>query len=426
MFGKSSLAKALEKWAKHGGDLRQQLSSSRDYAVKSKAEVTALCAALDALRAEPGRGEKDIISSPLHTLASFFQQVETQEAFDALSQDGLPRLRMWVRDSLDGRDVRVDDVMFIMKILAMYHQREDVDLIAEAARKPIDPDSFMWSIIFGAFDKEHPHAMSMIQALRDPLPTKFILVSYLDMSNGLAIGGVLDQHPFNSPAGRMQLDAWLRDTNQEHFSYAHSATAALPFVDASSRADLLNVAIAHPDPSVRMEAAWAQAKTGDLTGVERLLKYCLDPQHSHTARQYLDELGHTDKVPPEAQSAEFRAVAEMANWLAHPNEFGRSPDTIELYDSRELFWPPTNDRRQLFLVKYIYNKGQSKEPDRGIGMVGSVTFALFGEATADLSPEDVYALHCCWELEMNGDTRAPKKRSVEAGRQILKRNNSGF
>jgi len=29
-------------------------------------------------------------------------------------------------------------------------------------------------------------------------------------------------------------------------------------------------------------------------------------------------------------------------------------------------------------------------------MVGSVTFALFGETTADLKPEEVYALHCCW------------------------------
>ena len=52
-------------------------------------------------------------------------------------------------------------------------------------------------------------------------------------------------------------------------------------------------------------------------------------------------------------------------------------------------------------------------------MVGSVTFALFGETNADLSPEDVYGLHCCWELECNGDDRAPRKRSAAAGRKLL-------
>jgi hypothetical protein len=58
--------------------------------------------------------------------------------------------------------------------------------------------------------------------------------------------------------------------------------------------------------------------------------------------------------------------------------------------------------------------------------VGSVTFALFGEATADLSPEDVYGLHCAWELECNGDGRAPKKRTAKAGRKILASYNENF
>ena len=52
-------------------------------------------------------------------------------------------------------------------------------------------------------------------------------------------------------------------------------------------------------------------------------------------------------------------------------------------------------------------------------MVGSITFSLFGETTEDLSPEDIYALHCCWELEVNDDPRAPEERTIEAGRKIL-------
>jgi hypothetical protein len=41
-------------------------------------------------------------------------------------------------------------------------------------------------------------------------------------------------------------------------------------------------------------------------------------------------------------------------------------------------------------------------------MVGAATFALFGEATADLPPEDIYGLHCCWELGSAQDVMMEK------------------
>jgi hypothetical protein len=59
-------------------------------------------------------------------------------------------------------------------------------------------------------------------------------------------------------------------------------------------------------------------------------------------------------------------------------------------------------------------------------MVGSVTFALFGESTADLSVEDVYGLHCAWELKMKEDAHAPVERRAAAGRAILAERNPGF
>ena len=36
-----------------------------------------------------------------------------------------------------------------------------------------------------------------------------------------------------------------------------------------------------------------------------------------------------------------------------------------------------------------------------------------------MAPEDAYALHCCWELEVNDDLRAPEVRTIAAGRAIL-------
>ena len=36
-----------------------------------------------------------------------------------------------------------------------------------------------------------------------------------------------------------------------------------------------------------------------------------------------------------------------------------------------------------------------------------------------MAPEDAYALHCCWELEVKEDLRAPEERTIQAGRAIL-------
>jgi hypothetical protein len=113
-------------------------------------------------------------------------------------------------------------------------------------------------------------------------------------------------------------------------------------------------------------------------------------------------------------------MAEMCDWLAHPQEFGLPPEEIELYDTREMLWPPTNDWRPLWLFKYRYNATDDDESStEGIGMTGSIAFSLIDETSAGMAPEDIYALHCCWELEANEDPRAPAERSVEAGRSLI-------
>jgi hypothetical protein len=85
-----------------------------------------------------------------------------------------------------------------------------------------------------------------------------------------------------------------------------------------------------------------------------------------------------------------------------------------------MFWPPTNDWRHLWLFKYRYQSTSEDEAgSEGIGMTGSITFSLIDEANVDMPPEDIYALHCCWELEANEDPRAPSERSIEAGRALI-------
>ena len=57
-------------------------------------------------------------------------------------------------------------------------------------------------------------------------------------------------------------------------------------------------------------------------------------------------------------------------------------------------------------------------PEAVRAMVGSVTWAMVSSNTTELSPEDVYGLHCAWELIQNEDPAAPAEADVLAGRHF--------
>lgn len=95
----------------------------------------------------------------------------------------------------------------------------------------------------------------------------------------------------------------------------------------------------------------------------------------------------------------------MSDWLAHPNEFGRVPDELEILDHRKLRWPPEGAKKPFWVIRYRFRGskgGRSKggdADDTGCGLVGSITFCLFSMNLVSRLPEDVYGVHCCWELE---------------------------
>jgi len=96
-----------------------------------------------------------------------------------LGQEGLPILRLFVEDALREMPSKSCDVLTILKILALYGNSEDCELIANAARKPIDPDSVIWSAVLNQYDEGHPDTARMIEKLRRPLPPEgFFRVAY--------------------------------------------------------------------------------------------------------------------------------------------------------------------------------------------------------------------------------------------------------
>jgi hypothetical protein len=397
---RTPLQLALDRGVQPGADLSDEIRGLGEVRVESRADAEAICRTLYLLAEAPSPvgGE-----SALHALIGLFQDIAGPDcpAFTVMVHDGIPRLANLIRKCIFEKSRwDDDDLMFALKILAMYGTPDGTEVVIDAARKPLKPDGYMWSVILGAYKKDHPQRERLLSALREPLPTKFLAVALLDSANAGLIEGADEPHPFDSPAGKERLESWLTDPDPDHSSYAISATAALPFISGPERDQLLALALDHAVVDVQLEAAWAAARLGREAGIQVLARYCLVVDQSDRARRYLTELGREDAIPADATDPDFQARAEFALWLAHPNELGRAPDEVTIIDQRELNWPPERTPKPFWLVKYcVRDTTGLKDDDVGVGLVGSVTFSLFSYKLEERPPEDGYAIHCYWEMQ---------------------------
>ena len=395
------LQRAITRGMEPGNDLAEEIRKLQKYLVKSREDGTAIVEALKKFP-DPRYKTKSFIS-PLQSLVVLFQEVDGRDApaFQVLRNDGIPQLiRIFdaMKNTADKREA--EDVLFILKILAIYGTHDGAQRVVEAARIPVKPDGYLWEVIFRVFTDRHPERDFVYRSLRDPLPPGFIAVSLLDNANQGAIAGRLKEHPFDTKAGKDRLRSWLRSRNPDEFSYAHSAAAALPFIHGSERDELLGLARAHGEATVRMEAAWASAKLNQKIGWDTLVEFCRDVNQSAAAQDYLTELGRKDLIPGDIRKPEFIAKATFSQWVAHPNELGRAPDKLEIVDHRELKWPDTGEKKTCWIIKYVLRDREGLATDDvDCGLVGSATWCFFSKKMYLRPPEDVYAIHCYWEME---------------------------
>ena len=418
---RSPLQLALERGTRPGSNLADELRGLRDYSIKSKADAEAICGVLEqfASTASPVSHE-----SGFYSIVGLFQDVEGSNcpAFDVMSNVGISLLAQIVNDALQNPS-RLDDgdLLFALKILAMYGTPEGTSSVLRAARLPLKPDDWMWSMILKAYSKEHPGREWLFKELSESLPSDFLAVSLLDSANAAHLEGVDTPHPFDSVAGKRQLEHWLTDSDEDHFSYAVSAAASLPYIRGTERDSLLAIAFDHPSADVQLEAAWVAAKLKRDAGIKWLARSCLDVNLAERASQYLTELNREDAIPTEAQNAGFKARAEFAQWLAHPSELGRPPEEVLIVDHRELNWPPEREPKPMWLLKYrLQDTTGLKADDIGVGLVGSVTFCLFSYELQQRSPEDCYAIYCYWEMsnrDLIAETDVPEN-STEYNRML--------
>ena len=418
----SPIRDAVARGLEPGADLAAAIHEAGDPALADPADARAVCEALERMPPEPPGDSAT--RSPMHAVLGLLQSVETREAYDVIVDRGLPRLAAIVDGWLaaDAPDDRRGVGLFALKVLGLYRVPEAIGRIADAARRPGWRDDPLWEVVFRTFDQRHPLRLSLCDRLRDPLPGGLAGVAYLGFANDLAREGFIDDHPFDTPEGRGRLLDLLRapDPDPAARALAARAAAALPFIAVPDREQLLALAMDHAAPEVQLEGRRAAAKLGSEAGVQFLSRMCLDLRHGIEARVALQELERHDAVPARACEPNFEAMAKMVDWLSHPMEYGRAPDEISLYDTRELLWPPTSDVRRLWLFRYRYEPADPGRPAaEGVGLVGSITFALAGSTSPAMPPEDVYALHCCWELKVDDDPRAPAELDVGTGRRLL-------
>lgn len=413
----AALQTAMRSEEKLGRIRKAMEPLGNDFKITSPEDAEALA---DAIGAGAASNPPISFVSPFAELVNLLQSVGSKEAFEILRAKAMPPLEAYFDHQVAKDPKRGKDLALLLRPFVQFRRREGFERVVQAIRSNLDC-GWLWTAIFRNFRAGHPFLGELLQIPLCDYPKGFIRVALLDQVNHLAIEGNSIQHPIDSQEGKDQLREWLTPPDQDHGSYAHSATAALPFISKPEQTELLALAMDHISSHVQLEAAWAAAKIGNPGGITVLSRACSDPATFVRAAHYLEELGRSDAIPEKCRDPDFAAEAQARSWLEHPNECGRQPDQIKLFDSRTLFWPPANETRRVHLFRYTYREEDLAKPDE-TGMVmtgGCTTFALFSETTAEMSAEDVYAIHCCWELQLNHDPRAPKERTAAAGRALL-------
>ena len=322
-------------------------------------------------------------------LAYLFRIPGSAEVFGFFYHFGMPIVHERynaIRDRQEDEEDFDREDFKLLALLSGFAYRPAFSDFAAASRDDRLTESYMWGTIFDAGNEGDEDFIELLQSLGKSLPEGFACVAYLDRCNALALEDEIDPHPFSTDMGTARLVEYFTDDDTEHFSYAVSAAVALPFLSHPRRDELMALAAGHPSPNVIVETAWAGAKVGKSEFVRQLAELTRDWKTGGRALEYLQELELQDEIPEESRDDRHMARCAMADWLQHPNELGKLPDSLEIVDHREIYWPPCEDTRAVTLLKW--RKGEKE----GIGMTGgTTTWCFFSQDHVGAPPLEVLA-----------------------------------
>ncbi|MGL6193819.1 MAG: hypothetical protein ACRC2T_03245, partial [Thermoguttaceae bacterium] len=321
-------------------------------------------------------------------------------------------------------DENVD--LSILSACARYHSLPGIDCLADFVKKGHKSDCYKWGLMLDFEPEEIWIPKRIVTIVGNVIPSDKLGNAYLQMVNQLMINepDFLTTHPFDCEKGTEFLAQLLQKADeygQEIIDFSIDAVVAILFLRSESREKLFPIALSHPNGHTRVEAAWVGVKIGDKRGETLLIEMAANYRYASRALHYMSELGIEDKIPDSSKTPEFQALAEMAQWLEHPSEMAKSPTELTIIDSRTLFWPPKKKELNLFIVRYLYEGENVDGTDEiGVGLVGSMTFCLFDKSMNDKTPEEIYAIHCDFEMQQN-DPSHP-----EIGMKLLRESNPNF
>lgn len=426
-----SLSETLQEWMTEGGELSAALAPLEDdAAVSSVDDSSALVSAI----------KKSVASdrvSDLVTLVGLQESSGIREANLLFSDKGAPVLRDWARSKMSNfenlDEATIAAVFEVLSVLATNGTAEDGELITEFATSGFDATNDEWSSVLWNLQIPSPAFFATMKSFHASLPPGKIGYYVLRRGNS----AFLDDdwkgpHPFDSPAGRERMQQWFQADDEGSFNIggAYFSAVALAFVSDATREGLVPMALAVPDTDVQLEAAWADVKTNGSLGLARLQQACRDAEFATTAKSYLEELGKSDAIPDEALDPEFTATADITDWLKHPNELGRVPETLKVYDTRTLYWPPSDKQLTVWLFEFTYRFGSSKDdPTKtGYAMAGTTNWSFFDEFPEPPPAKQLYATHCAWELTNNSESfdDDPKTYTEEEATRLLRKGNANW
>ena len=82
-------------------------------------------------------------------------------------------------------------------------------------------------------------------------------------------------------------------------------------------------------------------------------------------------------------------IKKMVDWIEHPMEFGKKPDSIKIIDERTLFWP-SQQKEKCYLCEYTV------DGEKYIGFTGPTTWTFFAVDLAKLTKEEIYLRYTGW------------------------------
>ena len=319
--------------------------------------------ALELIQKLPCKEKYSYSFNPVSDLLKFFnrnQQIK-QKILDYYFAHITPVLKLIFKDILDKSSGTILETLYC----ARYYRGSVIffiEIVTDITNEVDNYDSYQ---SIKRFSDSNLDIIAIFIKNSDKLlkHNKFRTVAFVELFSQWSRDGKLSYNPVQNHLTIIK--KWITDKNYENLSYAVSGCAALSQIDSDQSIKLLRMATKHPKLEIQLEAVFSLILLGHKTAKKQLRLLAQNPIISNQAWYYSVELkldykidcGFTqrDIIPLETDEEDFIAMSTMSEWCAYPQEYGITPDYISVFAKEEVFWPSSEDKLKIYLVKYRYN-----------------------------------------------------------------------